>query len=180
MALENPLVKKVSIPALLTRGAVLLFAVLLALAAVVYLQYREIAQASRHAAATLETGDTLLMMAYDLERLTARDGNLVLTRLNLNAQKVGRSLSALTTDEGDYYQILKPTSAFVVDRLLKQLQDEWQPIERSEHAAVAKGHDRPLGRGLFDDGRRQRWNAFRASARCRPAGLARQRKCRPD
>ncbi|MCL2297887.1 MAG: methyl-accepting chemotaxis protein [Proteobacteria bacterium] len=131
MAIENPLVKKVSIPVILARGTVLLFMVLLALAIVGFMQYREITQASHRGAVVSEAGEALIIMTNDLEQLTARNGGQALTRLRQNAQKVENVLATLATDERTRFQILKPKSAPAIDRLLKQLQGEWQPTERN-------------------------------------------------
>ncbi|MDR2016019.1 MAG: methyl-accepting chemotaxis protein, partial [Burkholderiales bacterium] len=130
MALENPLVKKVSIPAILARGAVVLFAVLIALAAVVFMQYREIAQASRNAVMATEMSDALLKMTYDLEHLTASGGDQVLTRLDQDAQKVGQTLAALAAGGNVRGQRLKPTPTPAINRILGRLQQDWQPVER--------------------------------------------------
>ncbi|MDR0769857.1 MAG: methyl-accepting chemotaxis protein [Burkholderiales bacterium] len=130
MAIVNPLVKKVPIPVILARGAVLLFAVLVALAVIAFLQYREITQASRNAAIASEASDTLLMMTNDLERLTARDGGQVLPRLHQNTQKVGQALEALAADGSARFSILKPASTPTINRILGQLREEWPPIER--------------------------------------------------
>jgi twitching motility protein PilJ len=134
MALENPLVKKVSIPAILARGAVVLFVVLIALAVVVFIQYREIAQASRNAVMAAETGDTLFRMAYDLEQLTASGGDPVLTRLHQDAQKVEQTLAALTAGGNVRGQMLKSTPTQAVNRILGRLQQDWQPVERDLNA----------------------------------------------
>ncbi|MDR2244321.1 MAG: methyl-accepting chemotaxis protein [Burkholderiales bacterium] len=125
------MVKKVSIPAVLARGSVALLIVLLALAAVGFMQYREITQAAHHSAMASDVGEALIVITNDLEQLTARSGGQVLVRLRQNAQKVEQVLTALVEGESARFQILKPTSALAIDRLLGQLQEEWQPIGRS-------------------------------------------------
>jgi hypothetical protein len=87
MALENPLVKKVSIPVILARGTIALFLVFLALAAVSLLQYREITRASHHGAVASDAGEALIIMTNELEQLTARNGSQALTRL----RQIGRA-----------------------------------------------------------------------------------------
>jgi twitching motility protein PilJ len=131
MAIENPLVKKVSIPVILARGTVLLLVVLLALAVIGFMQYREITQASHRGAVVLEAGEALIMITNDLEQLTARNGGQVLARLSQNAKKVGQVLAGLPESESSRLQILQSVSAPVIDRLLKQLQGEWQSTERN-------------------------------------------------
>ncbi|MCL2309918.1 MAG: methyl-accepting chemotaxis protein [Proteobacteria bacterium] len=128
MAMETPLVKKVPIPAVLVRSAIALFVVLLIPPIAVYLQYREVAQASHHAAAMSEVGEALYSMTADLERLTARDSGATLTRLRQNTQKVEQTLETLSADKG--IRILKSPSALAADRLLARVQEEWQPIKR--------------------------------------------------
>ncbi|MDR0247593.1 MAG: methyl-accepting chemotaxis protein [Burkholderiales bacterium] len=130
MAIENPLVKKVSIPAVLAKGTVALLVVFLVLAVVGLLQYREITQASHHAAMASDANEVLIIMASELEQLTARNGGQALARLRQNTQKAEQVLAALPANEGGRYQMLKSASAPTIDRLLKQLQEEWLPIER--------------------------------------------------
>ncbi|MDR0247210.1 MAG: methyl-accepting chemotaxis protein, partial [Burkholderiales bacterium] len=135
MAIENPLVKKVSIPVILARGTVVLFSVLLVLTVVGFMQYREITQASHRAAVASEAGEALIMMTNDLERLAARNSDSVLTRLDENTKTVKRVLATITKGESANFlarfQVLKPASAPAIDRLLKQLQEEWQSTERN-------------------------------------------------
>ncbi|MDR2172605.1 MAG: methyl-accepting chemotaxis protein [Burkholderiales bacterium] len=130
MALENPLVKKVSIPVILARGTIALFFVFLALAVVGFLQYREITQASRHGAVAAGAGEALIVMTNELEQLTARNGSQALVRLRQNAQKIENALAELPASESRRFQILQYASTPTIDRLLKQLQEEWQPIAR--------------------------------------------------
>ncbi len=134
MAIENPLVKKVSIPAVLAKGTIVLIGTLLALAAVVFMQYREIVQASRNAAVASEAGDTLLKMSYDLERLTARDGSPMLARLRQEAQSVEQTLAALAAGGSVRGRALKPTLTPATHRALERLQEVWQPGNRDLNA----------------------------------------------
>ncbi|MDR2711116.1 MAG: methyl-accepting chemotaxis protein [Burkholderiales bacterium] len=126
MALENPFVKKLSIPAILIRGTIGLAAVLAVLAVVTFIQYRDLTQSSQHAVMAVETSEALATINNDLGQLTARGSGQTLARLSEDAQKSGKMLTTLVEKQNSLLHL--PSSE--IDLLVKQLQEGWQPVER--------------------------------------------------
>ncbi|MCL2871382.1 MAG: methyl-accepting chemotaxis protein [Betaproteobacteria bacterium] len=137
MAIENPLVKKASILSILVTGTAILAVVLAILAVVAFLQYRYIAQTSKNGAIMVEASDALLAMNYDLGHLSAGNGSETLASLRQNTQKAGQALSTLPTSEGGSILSIFFSSA-ANDRLVKQLREEWQVIERDQNVLQSR------------------------------------------